>query len=197
MAKRKVKDTKINIKQKAFVDEYVKNGFQGAAAARKAGYAERTARITASKLLSQTNIQEYLAKRIKRVLGNTDQLSVQLISKLKDIAFSNVSDIMSWSTEGGADLISSDDLTDSQSYAISEISSTPCATKEGDIYGYAFKVKQADKLKALEMLAKFVKLYEDNKPEDEEDTLVEKLNKQERTNKLLEYQEKLKSLKKW
>ena len=192
----KTKNNKLNTRQKLFVEHYVANGFNGTQAAISAGYAPKNAAITASKLLSMAKVQEYLSKRIKKVLSNTDQLSVQLISKLKDIAFSNVSDIMSWSTEGGADLISSDDLTDSQSYAISEISSTPCATKEGDIYGYAVKVKQADKLKALEMLAKFVKLYEDNKPEDEEETEVVKLTKQERTNKLLEYQEKLKSLKK-
>jgi phage terminase small subunit len=186
----------LSLKQKMFVDYYIANGFNGRQAALKAGYSPRTVDVQASKMLKLPKVQEYLSKRIKKVLSNTDQLSVQLISKLKDIAFSNVSDIMSWSTEGGADLISSDDLTDSQSYAISEISSTPCATKEGDIYGYAVRVKQADKLKALEMLAKFVKLYEDNKPDDEEETEVNTLTKQERTNKLLEYQEKLKSLKK-
>lgn len=195
MAKRKVKNTGVNIKQKTFVDEYVKNGFQGAAAARKAGYAERTARITASKLLSQANVQDYLSKRIKAVLGNTDALSVKLIDALKTVAFGNITDVVTWNEDGSVNPIASKELPRSATFGVSEISSKANHDKDGSITDYDFKIKQADKLKAIDMLAKFVKLYEDNKPaEDEEVTPIEQLSKQERTNKLLEFQERLSKL---
>lgn len=188
----KTKNNKLNTRQKLFVEHYVANGFNGTQAAISAGYAPKNADITASKLLTMPKVQTYLSKRIKQVLGSTDTLSVQLISKLKDIAFSNLSDVAEWNKEDGLVLKDSNILDEPSSYSISEISSK----YNKDSESYDFKIKQVDKTKAIDMLAKFVALYEQGKPEDEKETESIKLTKQERTNKLLEYQEKLKSLKK-
>ena len=48
---------KNNEKQRRFCEEYVKD-YNGAKAATRAGYTEKSARITASKLLTNANIQE-------------------------------------------------------------------------------------------------------------------------------------------
>lgn len=50
-------------KQKRFCDEYLKD-LNGAQAAIRAGYSEETARITASKLLTNTNIETYIENQL-------------------------------------------------------------------------------------------------------------------------------------
>ena len=56
-------DRKLNDREKAFVEAYCGVAkFNGAEAARLAGYAEKSARIKASKLLTKDNIQEYIQR---------------------------------------------------------------------------------------------------------------------------------------
>lgn len=191
-------NNKLSPKQKLFVDKYVAYGFNGHKAAVDAGYSEKTADVQASKMLRIPKIKKYLAKRIKYVITNTDELSIQLIEKLKTIAFSNIKDIAFWN-DGCVDFYDSDKLDDSETFAISEISGKTYYDAEGTPVNSNVKVKMVDKLKAIDMLARFVELYEVNKDEDEEkDNLTEseKLSKQERTEKLLDIQKRLKDLKK-
>lgn len=54
---------KLTPKQKAFCDYYIELG-DAAKAARKAGYSERTARITGAKNLTKANISAYIAERL-------------------------------------------------------------------------------------------------------------------------------------
>lgn len=54
---------KLTQKQKAFCDYYIELG-DAAKAARKAGYSERTARITGAKNLTKANIAAYIGERI-------------------------------------------------------------------------------------------------------------------------------------
>lgn len=189
---------KLSPKQKLFIDKYVAYGFNGHRAAVDAGYSEKTADVQASKMLRIPKIKNYLAERIKYVITNTDELSVQLIEKLKTIAFSDIRDVLTWEDDGSMSLIPSEFLSKDVTYTVSEVSSKPYLDKHGYPQAYAFKVKQVDKLKALEMLSKFVELYEVNKDKDseEEATPAEKLSKKERTEKLLEIQKRLKYIKK-
>jgi hypothetical protein len=53
--------SKLNERQKKFCREYVRLNENGAQAAIAAGYSAPTARITASQLLTNTNIKQYLA----------------------------------------------------------------------------------------------------------------------------------------
>lgn len=50
---------KLNVRQKAFCEFYVASG-NATESAIKAGYKEQTSRITASKILTKANIQEYV-----------------------------------------------------------------------------------------------------------------------------------------
>jgi len=54
---------KLTERQSRFVDNYVDSG-NGAEAARRAGYSEERARITASELVSKRNIQAAIAERM-------------------------------------------------------------------------------------------------------------------------------------
>lgn len=51
--------------QKAFADYYIELG-NASEAARKAGYSEKTAAATASRLLTNVNVSAYIADRIKK-----------------------------------------------------------------------------------------------------------------------------------
>lgn len=53
----------LNERQERFVDEWVRNGGNGAQAARKAGYSERTARSIAQRLLTNVDVKEAIQAR--------------------------------------------------------------------------------------------------------------------------------------
>lgn len=57
----------MNEKQTRFCEEYVKD-YNGAKAAVRAGYSENGARVTASKLLTKTNIQNYVQELQQELL---------------------------------------------------------------------------------------------------------------------------------
>lgn len=58
---------KLTPKQKAFADEYVKNGGNAAQAARTAGYSEKTAKQIGQRLLTNVDILNYIAKQTDRI----------------------------------------------------------------------------------------------------------------------------------
>ena len=58
---------KLTPKQKAFADEYVKNGGNAAQAARTAGYSEKTAKQIGQRLLTNVDILNYIAKQTERI----------------------------------------------------------------------------------------------------------------------------------
>ena len=49
-------------KQKAFADEYIKNGGNASDAARKAGYAEKNADVTGRENLRKPTVSAYIAE---------------------------------------------------------------------------------------------------------------------------------------
>lgn len=68
---------KLTHKQQVFIDEYLRC-FNGAEAARRAGYSEKTARITASNLLALPNINEQIQARKDEIhIGADEALKMQ------------------------------------------------------------------------------------------------------------------------
>ena len=59
------KERPLTIKEKAFCREYAKTG-NGMQAAIKAGYAEHSSRVTASKLLTKPNIKEEIGRLMEK-----------------------------------------------------------------------------------------------------------------------------------
>lgn len=182
----------LNQKQKLFVDYYIANKFNGRHAAIKAGYSKKTADSQASRLLNNDKVKEYLSKRLKQSLKNTDKLKMQIIQTLKDVAFSDITDVMYWGEDGEVHFKSSVEIDESVRASISEINSRSNYTKEGDYLGTDMRVKQADKLKALDMLARFVQLYEEGKGPTDEASEDNKPSQQERSERLLQLIEKAK-----
>lgn len=77
---------RLTFKQRAFVDEYVKD-FNGTQAAIRAGYSEKTARFIASENLTKPNIKEEIDKLIQsRIMSRDEALARQAAIARFDIS---------------------------------------------------------------------------------------------------------------
>lgn len=88
---------KLNKRQQVFIDEYL-SCFNGAEAARRAGYSEKSARQTASDLLSNPDISEHIKARLSEVHMSADEA----LKLTADIARGDVSQYLN--TFGGIDI---------------------------------------------------------------------------------------------
>jgi PBSX family phage terminase large subunit len=100
-------------KQKAFADEYIKNGGNASDAARKAGYAERSVRVTGAQNLTKPNILAYIAEKqslIEKQKG-TDIMSLAEIQQRRSmIARGELTDSFGFAPEFSDQLKSMNDL---------------------------------------------------------------------------------------
>ena len=100
-------------KQKAFADEYIKNGGNATDAARKAGYAERSVRVTGTQNLTNTNISAYIAEKqslIEKQKG-TDIMSLAEIQQRRSmIARGELTDSFGFAPDFSDQLKSMNDL---------------------------------------------------------------------------------------
>ena len=165
-------------KQLKFCNEYLID-FNGKQAAIRAGYAEKTADITASKLLRVSKVKEYLDSRKKEIVKASDISIQKVLNELAKIAFSNITDFI----KVKGDEISLTDwtlLSKEQTACIESVSQT----KEG------YRLKLYNKPQALEMIGRhlgmFLEMVKDNPNEIPEfvshsdaelDATIEKLNK--------------------
>lgn len=190
--------SKLSPKQKLFCERYVANKFNATEAAEYAGYSKKTAYSQGARTLKKVEVQAYISKLIKKTLGSTDKLSLKIIKTLEAIAFSNITDVMYWGDDGEVKIVSSNELDEANKASISEINSRSIFSKEGEYLGTDMRIKQVDKLKALDMLARFVQLYETGKDKEEEKqgSSTYSMDKKERTDRLLAIQEQLKKIKK-
>jgi phage terminase small subunit len=78
-------------KQKRFCEEYLID-LNATQAAIRAGYSPKTAEQTASRLLRNVKVQEYIAKRQKELSRSTEITQERVIKELALIAFSNNAD---------------------------------------------------------------------------------------------------------
>ena len=75
-------------KHKAFCHEYIKD-MNGTQAYIRAGYSEKGARVSASQLLSNPNIQEYLAELVQEKFDKANVTTEEIITGIADIARDN------------------------------------------------------------------------------------------------------------
>ena len=100
-------------KQKAFADEYIKNGGNASDAALRAGYAPKNARITGAKNLTNSNISAYIAEKqslIEKQKG-TDIMSLAEIQQRRSmIARGELTDSFGFAPDFSDQLKSMNDL---------------------------------------------------------------------------------------
>ena len=160
-------------KQKRFCEEYLID-LNATQAAIRAGYSPKTAEQTASRLLRNVKVQEYIAKRQKELSRSTEITQERVIKELALIAFSNNADYAhvvekKLQVEAGGALVDvldkdgkpvtyrtvepvlTEELTEEQKTALAVI-------KKGRD---GLEVKSCDKVKALELLGKHLGIFTD------------------------------------
>lgn len=174
-------------KQKRFCDEYLID-LNATQAAIRAGYSPKTAEQTASRLLRNVKVQEYIAKRQKELSRSTEITQERVIKELALIAFSNNADYAhvvekKMQVEAGGTLVDvldedgkpvmyrtvepvlTEELTEEQKRALAVI-------KKGRD---GLEVKSCDKVKALELLGKHLGIFTDKIEANVNDTAKNEL----------------------
>lgn len=153
LSKKSINDTKLNKKQKKFVDEYLVD-LNGAQAAIRAGYSKNAAKVQAARLLTKDNLKVYLEKRMATREKRTEISQDMIIKELSHIAFDDIKNYLEFSTDIDGNIqtkIKDSSLIDTR--AIQEVT----IDKHGN-----FKFKLYEKDNALVMLGKHFGMFKEN-----------------------------------
>ena len=144
-------------KEKKFCNEYIFD-WNGARAARVAGYSEKTANVIASQLLTKLNIEAH----IKEIQNNLEEIAgisrLKVITEYKKLAFSSMADIH----ETWINRKELENLSDDQRACISEIKTRVIKKNIGSsevpeiVDVEEIMIKLHDKTKALEAIRKIL-----------------------------------------
>lgn len=152
----------LNAKQQAFVREYLVD-LNATQAAIRAGYSQRTAEQQGSRLLRNVQIAAAIQEALDARARRTEVTADRVIAELAAIAFSDVTDFASWSEDGELSMLASDELSPEAAAAIREVYSTTSTVTFGDSGDERSttykKVKQHDKMKALELLGRHLGMF--------------------------------------
>jgi len=140
--------TELTEKQKRFVREYLVD-LNGTAAAKRAGYAARSAYSIAHELLRKPDIATAVARGLAQECAVT---RTRIVDEIAGIAFANAGDYFQWGPDGIV-IRDSRHLTEEQCAVVSEASQTKNAQGGGSV-----RIKLYDKLAALARLARLTGL---------------------------------------
>ncbi len=148
-----------NSRHDRFCREYIKD-LNGTRAAIAAGYAKKSAKAAASRLLTNVNVQALLAKLTKKHADKLDLSAEKVLAELSRMGFSNMLDYIKVTEEGDA-YVDLSSLTQKQAAAIHEVTVDEYVEGKGK---HARKVKRTklklvDKIRSLELLGKHLKLF--------------------------------------
>ena len=153
---------KLTAKQKRFIDEYLVD-FNGTQAAIRAGYATRSAEVTAAKLLRNAKVQAEISRRQKDLQRRTEVTQERVVRELARVAFADAASHVQVrlrevpcpdGTRARVPVVEvkpTAELTDDQRAAIAQI-------KQG---ANGIEVKMYDKIKALELLGRHIGMFND------------------------------------
>lgn len=149
-------------KQKLFCDEYLID--LNATRAYKVAYPnckkDETAKSAGSRLLTNVNLQNYIAEKMKEREKRTEITQDMVLNELAKIAFLDIRKIYN---ENGS-LKNIHDIDDDTAGAITSIESVEEFAGYGqdrEQIGYNKKVKMSDKAKALELIGKHLGMFKE------------------------------------
>ena len=161
-----IEDSELNEKQLIFAKEYLvcMNATQSAV---KAGYSEKTAYSQGCRLLKNVKVKAYVDYHLKNRASKLDITPNKILEELGHIAFFNINNIFD-----GNSLKEVSELPDNVTRAISSIKSR--MEKSGDGFAEVTEIKSNDKLRAIELLMKYLGMFAtDNEQTKDEKTIIE------------------------
>lgn len=125
-------------------------------AAINAGYSPNGAAVTAHVMLKKPKIKKFLKELFEAEIGPTKILAQQLIRETKEVALSNIEDIAVVTDTGHFHVLPTKEVGRDKLRAVQSYTET--VTEEGG----SLSVKLYDKLKAIELLMKLLKLFDED-----------------------------------
>ena len=151
----------LSTRQLLFVSEYPKD-FNATQAAIRAGYSKKTAGICGFQVLKLPKIQAEISKLQEKRLSKVGVTAERVLRELERVAFSDLRGL--FDEQGNLKPIK--ELTDEQAAMLASVEVVRQNLTSGDgTQEWVHKVKSWDKLKALEMLARHLKLLNENSKE--------------------------------
>lgn len=148
---------KLNRRQEAFCHEYLVD-FCGSQAAARAGYKQSTRANLARKaheLLNNERIKERLSVLTAERFRAVDIKTEQVLEEISKVAFINIKNFL----DDNGNILPVDQISETDFAAVAEITERRIGSKDDPIVEKKYKL--ADKLKALEMLGRYLKLFTD------------------------------------
>lgn len=159
---------KLTPKQKRFIDEYLID-LNATQAAIRAGYSKKTAQRIGSENLSKPLLQAEIQKRRGKLQQKLEISQEKVLSELAAIAFANGADFAKVVKTGllaSVEMVPTDELPPEKLPAIAGIKANQ----------YGVEVKLHDKVRALEMLGKYLGLFDNSGPQEQpENNLLDAL----------------------
>lgn len=149
---------KLTAKQKEFCSQYLVD-LNATQAAIRAGYSTKGARVCGSRLLTNTNIQSMIAEKRKKIADDAEVRIADILRELKRIAFSKISDYVTFGPRGVA-MKGSEDMTEKQLAAIAEVGEAVSHSKKARKHK-TIRFKLYNKIPALELLGRYVGAFDD------------------------------------
>lgn len=143
-------------KQRAFITEYLANGFNATKAAIAAGYSAKTAESQGSRLLRNVKVAAVLGERARRALERRELTAERILDEIAKVAFFDPRRL--YNPYGS--LIPVQDLDEDVAAAVASVGTRELYA-DGQPFGVLKNIKFADKLKALELLGRHRKLFVD------------------------------------
>jgi phage terminase small subunit len=140
-------------KEALFVTKYLQH-FNGAKAAREAGYSEVAAKEIGYEILTKPHVSYALKCFFHRKIADEIKTIDQIAMRLQQIAFTNLSDIITWTPDGLTFPKAIEDLTEAQQAAIESVRFTENAN------GITVEVKIADRIAALKLLGQQLGMFQ-------------------------------------
>jgi len=147
----------ITPKQESFARHYVANGFNGTQAAISAGYSEDTANEQAARLLVNVSIQNFIKELQKPIVEKAKKGAEDVYQMAANAAFLDVRKVLT--VKGKSVVFSVSDFAELPEEIAILIQSIEERVTQ---FGTTVKVTFVDKLKALEMLARFNGMNKDS-----------------------------------
>jgi phage terminase small subunit len=145
----------LSAKRQRFVEEYVID-LNGAQAATRAGYASASAKVTASRLLTDDNVAAAITERREKLSRHAEVTAERVVDELAKIAFANMADFIEVA-ENGCTTVRTSALADRQlAAAIDQFDITTNVKGETRT-----RLKLADKKGALLDLGRHLGLFAD------------------------------------
>lgn len=158
---------KLTLKQERFCYEYLTNGLNGTEAAIKAGYTPRSAKVTASRLLTNANVESKINQTRKEVAESAGITLHRVVRELSKLAFNNVVSFYDdWFSLKPFDQISEDQKAAIQEIGIVVRKRNVGTRLEPVIIDVEYStIKTHDKCRAIDLICRIFGFYTPQKVE--------------------------------